>query len=333
VTAGARLTGTMRSGRTSAAGRASPRRLLPLATAAVAGALLGACASTPAPLLGLYVDKPTPTHIAAVARTLRIPDQAASGYTGGISWASIASYTPFSGARNPEGYHLLLSVAMCPSPGGDLRAVPAHLDTFRTLARHLVAGGQADAVIRLGEEANGNYPGGPHSGFSWVTADSALYRSDYRRIVSVMRAVPGAHFLFDFNVNDAFTFPWPNGQRGRAGFAAYYPGDAYVDVISDDFYDNGFPTHYAGNVVGVIDEAVAHGKAWALPEWGLTGTDSPGFIATMTRLVLGSYPDPKGGTYPPALYESYFDTDDSRLGPGQARSIAALARDLGAHRS
>jgi hypothetical protein len=295
----------------------------------IAGGLsLAACATTSTPILGLYVDNPTPAHVAAVASSLGVPDEAASGYTGGTSWAGIASYTPFSGARDPQGYRLLLSVAMCPSPGGNLEAVPTHLGTFRTLARHLVAGGQGDAIIRLGEEANGNSPGGPHSGFSWVTADSGLFKSDFREIVTTMRSVPGSHFLFDFNVNDAFTFPWPNGARGTSGFNDYYPGDDYVDVISDDFYENGYPTRYVGNVTGVIDEAIAHHKPWALPEWGLNGSDEPQYIKTMTSLIRGTFPRPHGGTYPAPLYESYFDTAASTLGPSVPRSRSALRTDL-----
>jgi hypothetical protein len=297
----------------------------------IGGLLLVACATTttPRPILGMYVDDPTPASVASVTRSLGVPDQGVSGYTGGISWASIASYTPFSGARNAQGDRLLLSVAMCPSHGSCLGQVPRHLGTFRTLARHLVAGGQPDAILRVGEEANGNYPGGPHSGFAWVTADDGLFKSDFRKIVTIMRSVAGSHFLFDFNVNDAFTFPWPNGARGDAGFEDYYPGNAYVDVISDDFYENGFPAQYSDNVTGVIKEAVAHGKPWALPEWGLSGSDAPGYIRTMVSLVRGTYPELHGGTYPAALYESYFNIGESRLGSKVPKATAAFASALG----
>lgn len=296
--------------------------------ALLGGLALAACATAPTPILGLYVDGQTPAAVASAAASLGVPDQAASGYTDDASWAAIASYTPFFGAGDRQHYRLLLSVAMCPTPDGSLNEVPRHLGTFRALARHLVAGGQPDTIIRLGEEANGNYPGGAHSGYAWVTSDDGLFRADYRRIVSTMRSVPGAHFLFDFNVNDAFTFPWPNGATGKAGFADYYPGDNYVDVISDDFYENGHPAGYAGNVTGVIDEAVAHHKAWAVAEWGLSGSDVPGYIKTMASLILGTYPEPGGGTYPPALYESYFDTERSTLGPRVPKSIAAFPADL-----
>jgi hypothetical protein len=129
-------------------------------------------------------------------------------------------------------------------------------------------------------------------------------------------------------VNDSFTFPWPNGARGTTGFRDYYPGDSYVDVISDDFYENGHPAHYAGNVTGVIDEAIAHGKAWALPEWGLTGADAPDFVKTMASLIRGTFPDPLGGTYPAALYESYFDIERSKLGSSVPRSTSAFGADL-----
>ena len=83
--------------------------------------------------------------------------------------------------------------------------------------------------------------------------------------------------------------------------AAYYPGDAYVDVVGDDPYD-----------LGAVDwDAIerlyrAHPrKGFAFPEWGLRGIDDPGFVQEMSSFVrshgrvelLSFFNGKTGGTY------------------------------------
>jgi hypothetical protein len=63
---------------------------------------------------------------------------------------------------------------------------------------------------------------------------------------------------------------------------AYYPGDAYVDVVGNDLYYIGRKAEWAAN------ERLyrAHpGKPYAFVEWGLWGLDAPGFIQQMARFV------------------------------------------------
>jgi hypothetical protein len=65
---------------------------------------------------------------------------------------------------------------------------------------------------------------------------------------------------------------------------AYYPGDAYVDVVGDDLYDIGGRPQWAAA------EALyrAHrSKPFAFPEWGLWGIDDPGFVRRMAGFVRG----------------------------------------------
>jgi hypothetical protein len=70
--------------------------------------------------------------------------------------------------------------------------------------------------------------------------------------------------------------------RGNSA-QAYYPGDAYVDVVGDDLYDiRGHGATWAAA------EAIykAHpGKAFAFPEWGLWGFDDPAFVRAMATWV------------------------------------------------
>ncbi len=63
---------------------------------------------------------------------------------------------------------------------------------------------------------------------------------------------------------------------------AYYPGDAYVDVVGDDIYDIRGKAEW--------DAAAALYKAhpkkpFSFPEWGLWGVDDPVFVKTMGTFV------------------------------------------------
>jgi hypothetical protein len=72
----------------------------------------------------------------------------------------------------------------------------------------------------------------------------------------------------------------PDVPGNRA--AAYYPGDAYVDMVGDDLYDIG------GRPQWDSAEALyrAHpGKPFSFPEWGLWGIDDPGFVTHMRSFV------------------------------------------------
>jgi hypothetical protein len=62
---------------------------------------------------------------------------------------------------------------------------------------------------------------------------------------------------------------------------AYYPGDAYVDVVGDDPYDLGSVDW------GAIERFYgAHPrKGFAFPEWGLRGIDDPSFVTRMASFV------------------------------------------------
>lgn len=63
---------------------------------------------------------------------------------------------------------------------------------------------------------------------------------------------------------------------------AYYPGDAYVDVVGNDLY------YIRGKAEWTANEQLyrAHpSKPYALPEWGLWGTDDPSFIQQMATFV------------------------------------------------
>jgi hypothetical protein len=66
---------------------------------------------------------------------------------------------------------------------------------------------------------------------------------------------------------------------------AYYPGDAYVDVVGDDLYDlRGHGATWAAA------EKLYRGystKPFAFPEWGVWGFDDPQFVRRMAAWIRG----------------------------------------------
>jgi hypothetical protein len=158
-------------------------------------------------------------------------------------------------------------------------AAGRHDAVFRTLAGRLVALGSGDAVLVPAWEMNGTTYAdrcGP---------DPAAWKAYWRRVVTVMRAVQGARFRFDFDPNRGVdAVPWPQ----------CYPGDAYVDIIGTDSYDqppgNGFGD-YVSQPYGLgyqVAFAAAHHKPVSYPEWGLyRHGDDPGFVGAMLVWIAG----------------------------------------------
>jgi hypothetical protein len=63
---------------------------------------------------------------------------------------------------------------------------------------------------------------------------------------------------------------------------AYYPGDAYVDVVANDLYDQGFKAAWDANEALY---AAHRKKPYAIAEWGLWGIDDPAFVERMAAFA------------------------------------------------
>ncbi|MET7324320.1 glycosyl hydrolase [Streptomyces sp. NPDC005549] len=131
---------------------------------------------------------------------------------------------------------------------------------FRALAERLVALKVPDAVLVLGWEMNGTtytHRCGP---------DPEAWKTYWNRIVTTMRAVPGQKFRFDFA---------PSRGRDAVPWTRCYPGDATVDIVGMDSYDQPRGMTFDEQVkepYGLqahVDFAKAHGKPVSYPEWGL----------------------------------------------------------------
>lgn len=203
---------------------------------------------------------------------------------------------------------------------------------FKALAQNLATYGLGDSVLRLGWEFNGGW-------YTWRASDNPKAWAEYwRQIVTEMRAVKGAEKL-QFCWNPALG--WQQFPAAQA-----YPGDDFVDIIGLDIYDEswGKDTYplpdgatpedtmkrrdrawndvlYGGNM-GLkywSGFAKAHGKLFALPEWGVSkrtdqhgGLDNVAFIERMHGFIN----DPANNIY----FHSYFDVQAGdghhQLSPG-----------------
>ncbi|WP_199813229.1 glycoside hydrolase family 26 protein [Streptomyces aureocirculatus] len=139
-------------------------------------------------------------------------------------------------------------------------AAGAFDEHFRVLAKRLVDLEVPDTVVVLGWEMNGityTHRCGP---------DPESWKAYWKRIVTVMRSVPGQKFSFDFA---------PSRGRDAIPWTRCYPGDDQVDIIGMDAYDQPRGMTFDEQVneeYGLqhhVDFAKEHKKPVSYPEWGL----------------------------------------------------------------
>lgn len=203
------------------------------------------------------------------------------------------------------------------------------------LAQNLVSEGAGRIGIRLGQEANGSW----EDDFVGTTSTEMTdWAKCFDNEVSAMRAVPGSDFLFVWNPN-VCTNDIPND--------AWYPGNAYVDIIGMDAYDvdcgtlktvqqEGWTAYYTDSssasasdtnfpsMSNIVAFAKSNGKPLAFPEWGIdTGMgDDTSYITHMAQMFDSD----------DFAFESYFDLNDdgvSSLGSSIPNATAAYNQSFG----
>jgi hypothetical protein len=296
-------------------------------------------------LQGSYDSTPTPSGMAAFAQqTGTSPTVAGVFLPGNNGWAGMDGtggslnymLTPYLGS----GYTLSLGVPIIPTSTtgaavGTLAqgATGAFNSYYVTLAQTLVAGGQSNAYLRLGWEFDGSW-------MPWAATSAsseASFASYFQQIVTAMRSVSGEQFRFVWNPDaGAFT------QSGYS-VAAAYPGNAYVDVIGLDAYDQSWATPqtqanaWTSTTLPTLTAAQrfasSQGKPLAFSEWGLAIRsdghglgDDPSFINQMVAWMENSANN--------VAYESYFNANSGGVnslitGGSFPSGLAALSADLG----
>jgi len=314
---------------------------------------LGAFAKEPA--LGTYHWPNGTAGVDAFAKWLGRDMVWGLDFVGGESWDNVGWPTWWLDAwskwlkENPDR-HFVLSIPILAGPvdgsgptqgSKDVKA-PVSLEAgatgrydehFRDLAMNLARYKMADrTILRPGWEFNGDW-------YAWRAKGKTQAFIDYwRRIVTTMRAAPGAEGL---------KFCW-NPTLGDQQFPAdeAWPGDEFVDYVGLDVYDETWnegtypwPTsadaqeierrqkkvweewlmHSKRGLVFWAKFAREHQKPFAIPEWGVVwaahqhgGRDNPYFIEQMHAFIT----DPKNGV----AFHCYFDinekTQKHQLSPG-----------------
>ena len=297
---------------------------------------------------GVYVGPADPSGVAAFAAETETHPTIASEYLpkdggwaamdgsgGSLSWM-------FTNGWTGSPYTLSLGVPIIPTdavgnPVGDLAtgATGAYNGYFVTLAQTLIDSGESNAYLRLGWEFD-------ESSNAWsatTPAEELNFATYFQQIVTAMRSVPGENFKFVWNP-DLYVFQ----SNSSYDVALAYPGNAYVDVIGLEAYDESWavpqtPINAWNSLLPVLTAAqqfaAARGKPLALPEWGVTICsnghglgDDPLYINNFTAWMK----DPSNDV----VYESLFDvvaTDGSGVnafmtGGDFPRSLTAFSADM-----
>jgi len=233
---------------------------------------------------------------------------------------------------DPTGHQLIDTQNLIPddeaaNPNWTANCAAGAYNSYATqFAAKMVSAGFGYSVIRLGHEMNG----------TWETDSLGnnptqwrMWAQCFAQEVTAMRAVQGAHFLFDWTINEGYR---------NIPLADYYPGDSYVDIVGISFYDQsgiplprvGSPARWqvlTGEPMGlntVNDFAVQHHKPLSIPEWGTVSTqgDNATFVTNTANFISSN----------DVAYQAWFDAGDFhiyRLDAGAPHSLAAYIRTIG----
>ena len=189
----------------------------------------------------------------------------------------------------------------------------AILGYWQQMVSSLAATLRPDAILRVGWEMSAqNFPwtitvlDGTPTQIQW-------YKDSFARLAAMFRtAMPQAKIVWN---------PL-NGGKHVGNITDYYPGNAYVDLVGPDIYDQFNPifndTQWASQIAQTyqggpkgLDQwrlwAASIGRPFCLPEWGCWyepsnanyGQDNPFFITKMLGYIQANKND--------FGYESYFD--------------------------
>jgi hypothetical protein len=212
-------------------------------------------------------------------------------------------------AQSPTTRQLILQVDLIPTSLQDTNdplsweqsCDAGHFNSYATtLGRHLVAAGLGNSVVRLGAEANADW----ETDFIGNTVrEEKAWAKCFDNEVTGLRAASGSHFLIDWN---------PNACVESIPYDDWYPGNAYVNIMGLDLYDEsctqwGTAISYTDlsnepvSLTHFIAYANARKKPMSIPEWGLVASDSaddPNYIAGVGATVDKN----------DFAFEAYFDT-------------------------
>jgi hypothetical protein len=237
---------------------------------------------------GAWLANDTPSTAAQFGTWRGDPVDVIDEFSNTNSWNDVVNPTWLYQKWQGSPYTMAFAVPMLPTgvSGVSLSACAnGSYNSYWTQFGSVISSyGLGHSIIRLGWELNGNW-------YPWAATQPATYAACWRQIVTSARTTaPG--LVWDWNVNRGVS-------AGLADPTQAYPGNAYVDQIGVDSYDwwpaaatsSAWNTQLNGTQ-GLnywLSFAQAHGKKFAVPEWGSVATrisagaggDDPGYIQDM----------------------------------------------------
>jgi Glycosyl hydrolase family 26 len=216
--------------------------------------------------VGFFDNSDSPGVLASLASQLGVRATVLTTY----AWPDVAQAA--AGAVGPPFTHF--EVLMPPQADTGLQILlgvgavtPAQATA---IGDNLVANGYTNTIIRIMWEMNGNW-------FPWGTQtySAAQYIAIYQAAEQAFAAVPGNHFTYAWNISAG------TAEAGRTEFDTY-PGNAYVSSVGIDVYDE---WGMDSNLPAIASFAHSVGRPISLDEWGLDGSDDPGFISTVAAFI------------------------------------------------
>jgi hypothetical protein len=278
------------------------------------------------PLLGVYVGN-RPRDVLAFENWLGRGVDGVLGYTGHKDWADYDGSVEWATQTwSALDRSVFWSVPLIPKKGASLaRAARGAYDGhYRRAARELARFRPQDPVlyVRTAWEWNGDW-------FPWSVARSqtADFIAAWRRFVDVFRSV-SPRFRFDWCASmGREPYPWEEA----------YPGDAYVDVIGVDVYDESVWSDIADPAARFAHlQTRRHGLDWlaafaarkrrpiSIAEWGVGGNgsgDNALFVERMHAWIAAH----------PVVYHVYWNSDaeyTGKLSSGRLPRAARTYREL-----
>ena len=207
-------------------------------------------ASSPPPL-GIYLGYENTSGVSSLGSAIGQQPSYAMDYLDGTSWSDMESGAANEAAAwSSSGRSMTFSIPMLPNSGATLAdgAAGDYNAYFETIAQGLIANNEASSILRIGWEFNGSWT-------PWYAdaSDASAFVSFWQQIVNTMRAVTGADFKFEW---------CPDIGSSVGNLANFYPGNAYVDYVAEDVYDQAWGT-YPGAATEFSDlETQSYGLNW-----------------------------------------------------------------------
>ena len=215
--------------------------------------------------LGVYAGEGDPAGVAAFAAATGTHPTYATDYldkgpTVGPRWTAPSNIKAWSSSP----YRLAIGVPILPGVGTLAQgATGAYNQYFTILGKNLVSRqrGQRHLAPGMGVQRQLVHLVGGNA------TDAANFVAFWRQIVTTMRAVPGEKFKFLWNPNAPSPTTYSPDQA--------YPGNAYVDYVGTDVYDNFWGTPFTPPWRGTISCPSSGGWTGWRPSPPSTTSPSP----------------------------------------------------------